>query len=216
MMIYAQMLEQHFTKEAHPQHTKMIIKLRQQVDRLHILIQDMLDTTRLAEGKLILDLSHFDLNKLIQDKVEDMQQNSKNHKIVMQLQSTGKIAGDEERLGQVVNNLLSNAIKYSPLGGKILLSTKTIGDFVKVSVTDYGIGIPKESLDRIFQRFYRVLSNEARTFPGMGIGLSICKDIIDMHKGKIEVESVVGLGSTFNFIIPIQPTKEINENNIIS
>jgi len=203
MMIYTQILEQHFQKIENTAHGKMIQKLRQQVERLHLLIRDMLDTTRLAEGKMVMVLSHFDLTRLIQEKAEEMQQDTKNHKIVLQLNYNGEIAADEERIGQVITNLISNAIKYSPLGGEIVLSSEIKGNFVKVCVTDYGIGIPAEAFDRIFERFYRVQSNEAGTFPGMGIGLAICKYIIDMHQGKIAVESKEGIGSTLSFTLPI-------------
>lgn len=83
-----------------------------------------------------------------------------------------------------------------------------MGDFVKVSVIDNGIGIPKGDFEKIFERFYRVLSNEAKTFPGMGIGLAICKDIIEMHRGRLEVESQERVGSTLSFIIPIKFIEE--------
>ncbi|CAM4503220.1 MAG: Adaptive-response sensory-kinase SasA [Legionella sp.] len=208
MMIYAQILEQQFEGSANSRHTEMVIKLRQQVDRLHVLIRDMLDTTHLAEGKLQLKISCFDLNNLIREKVENVQLNTKKHQLELQLAGIGQIVADEERIGQVLINLISNAIKYSPLGGKIVISSKTMGDFVNVSVSDSGIGIPNADFEKIFERFYRVLSNEAKTFPGMGIGLAICKDIIDMHRGWMEVESQERVGSTLSFIIPVQFIEE--------
>ncbi|MFJ1267071.1 ATP-binding protein [Legionella lytica] len=204
MMIYAQILEQQFEGAVNSRHTEMVIKLREQVDRLHVLIRDMLDTTRLAEGKLQLKIALFNLHTLIREKAENIQLNTKKHQLVLQLKSIEHIAADEERIGQVLINLISNAIKYSPLGGKVVISSATIDNFVKVSVIDSGIGIPKEDFEKIFERFYRVLSNEAKTFPGMGIGLAICKDIIDMHRGWMEVESQERVGSTLSFIIPIQ------------
>ncbi|WP_058534632.1 GAF domain-containing sensor histidine kinase [Legionella saoudiensis] len=208
MMIYAQILEQQFEGAANPRHTEMVIKLREQVDRLHVLIRDMLDTTRLAEGKLQLKISCFDLNNLIQEKAENTQLNTKKHQLELQLKPMEPIVADEERIGQVLINLISNAIKYSPLGGKIIISSEIIDKQVKVSVTDSGIGIPKEDFEKIFERFYRVISNEAKTFPGMGIGLSICKDIIEMHRGRFAVESQERIGSTLSFIIPIKFIEE--------
>ncbi|MBV8803067.1 MAG: GAF domain-containing protein [Gammaproteobacteria bacterium] len=216
IMIYAEILEQHFKEIASPRHTEMMHKLRLQVDRLHLLIRDMLDTTRLVEGKLVLVITHFDLNKLIKEKVEEMQQDTKKHKIIMQLNSIEKIAADEERIEQVITNLISNAIKYSPRGGEIIIASKVEEGWVSVTVTDYGIGIPTHAFEGIFERFYRVNSKEARTFPGVGIGLFICKDIIDMHGGNITVESQEGIGSTFKFIIPINYMKNKNEDNFIS
>jgi signal transduction histidine kinase len=137
-----------------------------------------------------------------------MRQDTNNHKFVLRLNCTENLIADKERIGQVLTNLISNAIKYSPHGGEIILSCEMKGKCVEVSISDYGIGIPEECLEGIFERFYRVLSTEARTFPGMGIGLSICKDIIEMHKGKIEVESKQNIGSTFRFIIPTKHTEE--------
>ncbi|WP_133137040.1 GAF domain-containing sensor histidine kinase [Legionella rowbothamii] len=208
MMIYAQILERQFEGTVNPHHTEMVIKLREQVERLHGLIRDMLDTTRLAEGKLQLNITCFNLHNLIREKAENLQLNTKKHRLELQLKSVEQIVADEERIGQVLINLISNAIKYSPLGGKILISSETMDDFVKVSVMDSGIGIPKEDFEKIFERFYRVYSNEAKTFPGMGIGLAICKDIIDMHSGRLEVESQELVGSTLSFIIPIKFREE--------
>lgn len=208
MMIYAQILEQQFEGAANSRHTEMVIKLREQVERLHVLIRDMLDTTRLAEGKLQLKSTSFNLHNLIQEKTENIQLNTKKHRLELQLKSVEQIVADEERIGQVLINLISNAIKYSPLGGKVVISSETMGDFVKVSVIDNGIGIPKGDFEKIFERFYRVLSNEAKTFPGMGIGLAICKDIIEMHRGRLEVESQERVGSTLSFIIPIKFIEE--------
>ena len=204
IMVYAEKLEQHFNEVASPQQAEMMRKLRLQVDRLHILIRDMLDTTHLAEEILVLSISNFDLNELIRESAEELQRVTQKHKIMLQLKSLEEVVADKDRIGQVITNLLSNAIKYSSRGGNIMVSSELDGNFVKVSIADQGIGIPADALEKIFERFYRVDSKKAKTYPGMGIGLSICRGIIDMHRGKITAESKEGSGSKFTFVIPLK------------
>ena len=112
------------------------------------------------------------------------------------------VAGDEGRLLQVFDNLLSNAIKFSPDGGRITVTVKDAGPVVQTSVSDQGIGIPKDQLERIFERFYQVNGSARRRFGGAGLGLAIVKRIIEMHGGQVWVESELGKGSTFHFTIP--------------
>jgi len=112
------------------------------------------------------------------------------------------VAGDEGRLLQVFDNLLSNAIKFSPDGGRITVTVKDAGPVVQTSVADQGIGIPKDQLERIFERFYQVNGSARRRFGGAGLGLAIVKRIIELHGGQVWVESELGKGSTFHFTIP--------------
>lgn len=209
IMVYAEKLEQNLREVSSSHQTEMMRKLRLQVDRLHILIRDMLDTTHLAEDKLVLTMSRFDLNELIREKAEELQRVTQKHKILLQLGLIEEVVADKDRISQVITNLLSNAIKYSSRGGDIMISSEQEENFVKVSIADQGMGIPAEALEKIFERFYRVDSKKAKNFPGMGIGLSICRGIMDMHKGKILVESKEGSGSKFTFLIPV---KQIGED----
>jgi signal transduction histidine kinase len=163
----------------------------------------MLDTTRMSEGKLVLNVTRFDLNELIREKAEELQRITKTHTIRTLLASFPEIEADRERIGQVIVNLVSNAIKYSPKGGEILLASEPEDGFVKVSVSDQGMGIPAADLDKIFDRFFRVDSKEVRTFPGMGIGLFISQGIIQRHGGALTVKSEEGEGSTFTFTLPV-------------
>jgi signal transduction histidine kinase len=112
------------------------------------------------------------------------------------------VAGDEGRLLQVFDNLLGNAIKFSPDGGQITVSVEDAGSAVKVSVADQGVGIPKDQLDKVFERFYQVDGSASRRFAGIGLGLTIAKRIVETHGGRIWAESGVGRGSTFHFTIP--------------
>jgi signal transduction histidine kinase len=112
------------------------------------------------------------------------------------------VAGDAGRLQQVFDNLLGNAIKFSPDGGRITVSVRDVGETAQVSVSDEGVGIPKDQQERIFERFYQVDGSARRHFAGVGLGLTIAKRIVEAHGGEIWVESVPGNGSTFHFTIP--------------
>jgi signal transduction histidine kinase len=112
------------------------------------------------------------------------------------------VAGDEGRLGQVFDNLLSNAIKFSPRGGQIVVTVANAGPMVQASVSDEGIGISKDQHERIFQRFYQVDGSAQRRFRGTGLGLAIVKRIVEMHEGRVWVESEPGRGSSFYFTVP--------------
>jgi signal transduction histidine kinase len=111
--------------------------------------------------------------------------------------------GDAKRLGQVFDNLIGNAIKFSPNGGIITVRLQRLADRVQIQVSDTGIGIPQEKLDKIWNRFYQVDSTSTRRFAGTGLGLAIVKRIVEAHRGTITVESALGQGSTFLFALPI-------------
>lgn len=108
------------------------------------------------------------------------------------------------RIGQVMTNLVSNAIKFTPAEGTIVISAHAVDGQVQVSVRDTGIGIPAEEQDKVFQRFYQVDSSATRSYRGAGLGLTICKFIVEYHHGRIWVESQVGEGSTFHFALPMR------------
>lgn len=172
------------------------------VERLTSLIGDLLDTTNIVESEMSLKMQNFDINELIVERVEELKRISKNHKFVVKLDKAKDIKADRERIEQVLTNLLSNAIKYSPAGGDIIITSKAIKKGVKVSVQDYGIGIPENMINNIFDRFFRIANPQINTYPGMGLGLYISAGIVERHGGSISVESEEGKGSTFYFTIP--------------
>ena len=112
------------------------------------------------------------------------------------------VNGDSDRLVQVVSNLLSNAIKYAPEGGEVRVASQVRDDSVEVTVQDHGIGIPAAFIDRVFGRYERFESNRASKVAGTGLGLAISRQIVELHGGRIWVESEAGKGSTFHFTIP--------------
>ena len=172
--------------------------------RLNRMITEMLDLDRMEAGKIRLSVKPVDMNTLIRDAVERAQITTDNHHVVADLDAAIPLsAGDADRLVQVVTNLLSNAVKYSPQGGEIKVSSRFEEGAIHVSVQDHGLGIPREFIDRVFGRYERFESNRAGKVAGTGLGLAISHQIVELHGGRMWVESEVGKGSTFHFTIPV-------------
>ncbi|MEP7230256.1 MAG: chemotaxis protein CheB [Ginsengibacter sp.] len=172
------------------------------IDKLNNLVSELLDVTKIQHGILGFNILLFNINKTLRDVIESIQVTDKKHKIILSGEIKKKVKGDEERIKQVVINLLTNAVKYSPGADKILVDILQEDGSVKVSVKDFGVGISKKNLNKIFDRYYRE-EGQAGYFQGLGIGLSITKEIISRHNGKIWAESDPGKGSTFYFTLPI-------------
>ena len=170
--------------------------------RLHELMTDLLDVTRIQSGKLELKFSEIDYRTLIQQSVENMSYIFTNHKLIFESDISDVVPVDETRIEQVITNLVSNAVKYSSGSDKVLVKVKKEGDMLVTSVKDYGIGIPKNKQNYIFKRFYRVDDTDTGA-SGLGIGLYISAQLVRAHNGKIWLESEVGKGSTFYFSIPL-------------
>jgi signal transduction histidine kinase len=173
------------------------------LNRLNELISELLDITKIQYGKLQFNMSEFDFDSMLNEAIECTRQSSSRH----QINKTGEpinwpTKGDKDRLQQVCVNILSNAVKYSPKANQVDVKVTSDSGEIVVAVTDYGIGIPKSDLDKVFQRFYRV-DGKAEQFQGLGIGLYISAEIVRRHHGKIWVESEYGKGSTFYFTLPI-------------
>jgi PAS domain S-box-containing protein len=178
----------------------------QEAERVNRLITDMLDLDRLEAGKMKLEMSPIDLNAIVEGVAVRSSVVSLKHRISTELEpNVPMVLGDSDRLVQVVTNLVSNAIKYSPVGGEVLISTHSVNGAVEVSIKDHGVGIPADFVDRLFGRFERYEKSPSKVI-GTGLGLAIARQIIEMHGGKIWVESAVGSGSVFHFTIPAVAT----------
>lgn len=200
---FAQLLLERFEEEGAVESAKMMRKLNMQIDRLTQLIRDLLDTTRISEGRLSLHNEQFRLDTLIAERAEEVQRTTEKHQIIFEENHSLEIYGDRERIGQVITNLLSNAVKYSPDGGKIEIAITFENSHVKVSVRDEGVGITPELQHKVFDRFFRISDQRMRTFPGMGLGLYISSGIIQLYQGHIGVSSKPGEGATFYFTLPV-------------
>ena len=179
----------------------MLQKMDKQINKLTSLIGDLLDVSKSNAGQLNLEIEKIDFNQLVKEVVNVMQLTVKTHKIELDLSETQLIYGDKNRLGQVITNLLSNAAKYSPKANKIKISSANNGNEIKLCVHDYGIGIPVSQQSKLFNRFFRVSKN---TYPGLGLGLYICNEIIKRHDGRMDFKSEEGKGSTFCFYLPVK------------
>ncbi|MDB5203712.1 MAG: Alkaline phosphatase synthesis sensor protein PhoR [Ferruginibacter sp.] len=176
-----------------------------QIRKLTRLISDLLDATKSNAGQLHFDKEPFDFNSLVTEVVEEMQQTTGKHRIRLELDEPVTVNGDKNRIGQVITNLLSNAIKYSPDSDDICVDSKLENGQIVLCVKDKGIGIDNSQFSKLYTRFFRVIDNAtAYTFPGIGLGLYISRNIIEKHNGTMWVDSEPGAGSEFYFSLPIQ------------
>jgi two-component system CheB/CheR fusion protein len=205
---YTELLQEKFEHLNDPQHAVLMQKLNGQVDRLTVLIRDLLDTTKITEGKLALYFEKVDVNELIEQRIEELQRLSGKHEIVFDQGRIKTVTADRERIGQVMTNLISNAMKYSPDGGKITVTTEPEETGVRVTVLDNGIGIDDAHKNLIFDRFFRVNDPRVKSSPGMGLGLYISAVIVQRHNGTIGLKSKLGKGSTFHITLPYAQRKK--------
>ncbi len=202
MKVFTQLLARRFDQQADEPTLSLVNKLDIQLNKLVVLIGDLLDVSRIHAGKLELRLEEFRLDELIKETVESLEQTTK-HTFVLKNIKPVLVAADKERIGQVLTNFMTNAIKYSPDHKDIVVELAKTQSTVSVGVIDYGIGISKEEQKKIFDRFYQAKGSSTSTFPGLGMGLYICAEIIQRHSGRISVESDKNKGSHFTFTIPL-------------
>jgi signal transduction histidine kinase len=180
----------------------------QQLERLDWLAQNLLELSKLDSGLILLDLRPDDLRTAVESAVEQAEVSAQRRGVSLALTMPPRplrIRHDPQRIGQVVGNLVGNALKFTPRGGSVAVQLEPYRDGALIRVTDTGVGIDAAELPRIFDRFYRgSRANEARS-SGSGLGLAIVRSIVDMHEGRISVESRVGRGSTFTVYLPHDP-----------
>ena len=164
------------------------------------LIDDLLDLQKMESGEMDFRFEQVDVNELVEAAVESTEGYADKlgiHVTKVLPNQTLLINGDQSRLIQVMNNLLSNALKFSNPGGAVQVQVAAIGDRVRISVKDNGIGIPENASDRVFGKFSQIDSSDIRKVGGTGLGLSITKEIVERHNGAIDYESQLAVGSTF-------------------
>jgi len=173
-------------------------------ERLSRLVTNLLNLSRIEAG-IELERELVDVPQLVSEDVEFFQSQTERHQLkYLGSKQVPPVYADPDRLHQVVKNLLSNAIKYSPEGGTVEVETGVEGKYLTISVTDHGIGIPREELPRIFERFTRTERQEVLGVSGTGLGLAIVKHLVELHGGKLSVRSEPGQGSTFTVYLPIR------------
>jgi heavy metal sensor kinase len=186
---------------------KTLINILDEVVRLSNMVENLLMLFKSDTGQVNLNFKEVNIAELIKDLLEDIDilAEEKGIKVEAERLDEAIVLGDEIRLKQLFLNLIDNAIKYNKSGGRVTISIVRENNFVNVSIADTGIGIPKDEINLIFERFYRVDKTRARDTGGTGLGLSIAKSIAESHNGRIEVESELGKGSKFSVILPVLP-----------
>ncbi len=198
------------TGALNPQQMKFLSIAKAAAKRLSGLVSDLLDLSRL-EGGAKMEMRALDLGKLVAQSVENHQpvaaEAGKTLSCEAPLRESRALA-DERWIGLVVDNLVSNAIKFTNPGGRIRVRLQDKGEFLMVSVSDDGIGIPPQDHPRLFERFYRASNRAEVNAPGTGLGLSIAREVVSKHGGKIWFDSTLGKGTTFHFVVPAAPRDE--------
>jgi signal transduction histidine kinase len=201
---WTQLLQRRLEKHEVREFVVILEKMETQINRLTRLISELLDVSKIQAGRLGYAEEPVELDALVKEVVELLQSSNPRHTISLSGTIQAIVIGDRDRLEQVLINLITNAIKYSPHAEKVDVSLAAAGESVIVQVRDYGVGIPNDQLDKIFDRFYRVYDEKNTIFPGLGMGLYISSEIIKRHAGTITVESEEGRGSTFTVSLPIK------------
>jgi len=185
-----------------PKQTELLVAAREDSDRLHGILNNLLDISRIESGKVEMNFRKVSPHSMVFEALEPFQMDFKDRNVTlgMELQDDlPEVWADTARMNHVFANLLSNALRYTPPGGKVTVLGKADEERVQFSVSDSGKGIPSQYLARIFEQFFRVPDQGAET--GAGLGLAIVKEIVEAHGGTIKVESRVGEGSTFTFTL---------------
>jgi two-component system phosphate regulon sensor histidine kinase PhoR len=195
-------------ESASPRLRERIAKIEVETGHLIQMVNELLDLSKIESGTVPLLLDDVDLVQVARANTERLRPFAKRQGLRLTLDlpdHVTSVRGDEDRLGQVLVNLLHNAVKFSPNGGAVVVGVREDGGEVVVWVRDPGIGVPRADIARIFERFYKVDRARVRGRGGTGLGLSIARHVVEMHGGRIWVESEEGEGSTFSFAVPIVP-----------
>ena len=188
------------------QQQEFLSTVKNNVDRLSILVNDLLDISRIESGRLTLLPQTVHVDKMIDQVITAMRARTMDKGLTLRSdvpRTFPEVTADPNRVAQILTNLVGNACQYTPTGGEIVVSARVRDGEAHISVRDTGIGIIPENLTKIFDRFFRADDPLVQETPGTGLGLSIVKSLVEMHGGRIWVESEMGEGSTFTFTLPI-------------
>lgn len=204
---YMQLLGRSVEKGDIPTVKKHLEKAQIQLEKLHELIADLLDISKIESGKLKFNKKDFAIDDLLDSVIDIIRQANPGFNIIRKGKVGIEVYADEMRIEQVIINFLTNAIKYSPGTNEIHIHVDVIADKIYVGVRDFGIGIAPDQQKSVFDKFYRVEETSIH-FQGLGIGLFISAEIIKRHGGEVGVKSTLGEGSEFYFILPVNSGAE--------
>ena len=231
LKIFTQLLRKRLERagEGESDMVKQFARMDAQLDKLTGLVRSLLDVSKIQAGKLDYNLERVAVDDIVAEVVDELRRISGSHTIEVIGQARVEVNADRDRIRQVLTNLITNAIKFSPRADRVIVRSRfnERGQHVTISVRDFGIGIPKSEQDKIFDRFFQAshvsgasspsgdggrkdrssespdVAARTDTYPGLGLGLYICSEIVTRHGGRIWVESQVGQGSTFYFTLPV-------------
>ena len=205
---YIQILQRMASNEEDFKQYNILEKCLKQADYMNSMINGFLNVSRLDSGQLHIEKTAFDFQLLLSEIEDEVLSTNHSRKFIFKSPGPTEVVADRAKISQVIHNLIGNAIKYSPFEASIIVEFVSIADnSLMVTVQDKGIGISTEDQERIFDRYYRVKDMSSRSIAGFGIGLYLCKEIIELHSGSIQVQSSKDEGSTFSFILPINGQK---------
>jgi signal transduction histidine kinase len=199
--------------------THYLARVRSNTHRLAGLINDVLDLSRIEEGKIELQAERVSLAGLVHEVVETLKPLATEKEIVLQAtipESSLLVWADRDKITQILTNLIGNAVKFISTRGRVAVSAIIDGEWVRVSVADNGPGIPLDEKDRVFEKFYQVAEAGGAKPKGTGLGLAISKALVELHGGKIWVESELNHGSTFHFTVPVSGSRQVDSRVNVS
>jgi signal transduction histidine kinase len=202
---FSEVLRDRMFGDLNPKQTQYVEVILASGRHLLSLINDILDLSKIEAGRMELELAAFDLPLAIQNTLALVSDRAARHGVTITTaldKQLGSLTADERKLKQILLNLLANAVKFTPEGGRIEVAARPSDGHVEISVTDTGIGIAEEDQEAIFEEFRQVGAREGRPREGTGLGLPLAKRFVELHGGRLWVESKVGRGSTFTFTIP--------------
>lgn len=220
---YVEVLLMGAAGELNPQQRRFLDIVKGNTERLTILVNDLLDLSRIEAGKVILSLQPLDLAAILEESLDEfrrraMEEGKSINFILKRPEGLPKVRGDSERVRQILSNLLSNAYHYTPArpiessksANRVTLSARLVGQEVQVDIADTGVGVPPTEQDRVFERFYRGENPLVLSTAGTGLGLSIVQQLVHMHQGRIWLKSsgIPGEGSVFSFTLPVYSTDD--------
>lgn len=201
--LFVDILKQRFELTNDKKSQMYLSKISTQIHKLLELVHYLLDVSKVQAGKIQFTLEQIAVDRFVTDVVRDVQQITQTHRFRIEGKTDKQVTIDKDRMRQVLVNILNNAVKYSARADTVIVTLAAQHSKVRISITDFGIGIPKEKREKIFDRFYQVEDAKGYTYSGMGLGLYISKDIIEKHNGQLIVDSEEGKGSTFHIHLPV-------------
>lgn len=203
LKIYIQILQQMAAKNGQLSYLSTLEKSLKQVDNMTGMINSFLNVSRLDSGLMHLDKSEFDMQVLLAEMEDEVLSTITTHHFIFERAGSVTVHADREKILQILHNLIGNAVKYSPNGSMVTVDYGVENNFCWVQVRDEGRGIAPDDQARIFERYYRVKHSDSSSISGFGIGLYLCKEIVELHGGTIEVQSEVNKGTSFQFRLPL-------------